>query len=685
MPEASTAASRSRESLLCCLVFLAALTLSLVFTHAGWRNTLLDTHPFRQTQTALSAYWMLQDGVKMDYETPVMGAPWSIPMEFPFYQAAVTWVVRATGWALEPAGRAVTLFFFYAALPPLWLLLRRLGIAAGQRWLFLALVLTSPVYLFYSRTVTIESTALCLSLWFLYCFHRAVATGGIGALLGAVVFGIFAGLGKVTTYAVFLAPAVALGLHAIARRRDDWRRLLLRGCVAALPGVIAAAWWVFHSDAIKRRNVLGDLLTSTRQHQWNYGPLSLRFEPKFWEQFAVQLERAILPAGALAGFAIVALLFLRGKVRLFAAVLLVALAGPLVFSNLYFIHDYYLYSSGLFFLAALALPLKQLLEHPAFPLPARMTVVLVVLASQFTGYLHTYYHPQITSAKNPPDLALAIERATPKDEVLVGFGLHWNPVLPYYSKRRAVMVPDEFVRDEGAITRALANLGSTRVAAVILSRLTQPGPEFFAPWLKKLSMDENPFLQTGEYTVHLRKDLLPSALKALAGFPLGDVLLYQGQLAKPGEKPPLIFWVDQITDRSVFAMMTPQPDKVIVPFGLGAEVIEGRPSFLAHTPTEIEIPVPSGAVHVSADFGLNPAAYDKSDGVEFEVILLRPNGWRQKLFSRVIQPALLAGDRGRQTFNVETAAPMEGRLVFRTLPAGNPNFDWAYWSRIDVR
>ena len=71
--------------------------------------------------------------------------------------------------------------------------------------------------------------------------------------------------------------------------------------------------------------------------------------------------------------------------------------------------------------------------------------------------------------------------------------------------------------------------------------------------------------------------------------------------------------------------------------------------------------------------------------MEFEVILARPNGWRQKLFSRTLQPSLLAGDRGRQAFSVETATPMEGSLLFRTLPAGNPNFDWAYWSLIEVR
>jgi hypothetical protein len=293
---------------------------------------------------------------------------------------------------------------------------------------------------------------------------------------------------------------------------------------------------------------------------------------------------------------------------------------------------------------------------------------------------------QVTAAPQPPELARAIALATRPEDILVGFGLNWNPVLPYYSGRRAIMVPDRFVSDEPAINRALAGLGPARVAAVVIARLGQPGPEFFAPWLRKLSMDETPLLQTGEYSVHLRKDMFPDALHALAKMRLQDVWLFQGQLAGRGEQPRVLFWVDQLADRSMFASMHPQPVKVTTPFGLGAETLEGRKVFNANATTEIEIPAPPGARQISAEFGINPGAYASTDGVEFEVVHLHPTGAKQVLFHRWLQPGMLATDRGPQTLSLELTGSLDGSLLFRTLPGpdNNADYDWSYWAKIDI-
>jgi hypothetical protein len=667
-------------------LFCAALVAHFWFACAGWGNTLTDTHPFRQTQTALSTYWMMRDGFRLDYATPVLGAPWSIPMEFPFYEAAVAVLAKATDLPLDQAGRAVALFFFYAALPAIWLLLRRLGTPAAQRWLFLGLVLTCPVYLFFSRTFLIESTAFCLSAWFLYFFHMALQPRQWAGIAAAVLFGVLAGLAKVTTLAVFLAAAAAFFLHAMRHRRGEWKQLVARAGAAILPGVLAAAGWVAYSDGIKRQNIFGVMLTSAEQHAWNYGPLVQRFEPAFWRQFGGLLERAVVPAGSLFLIAGLALLFLRGSARLGLALLLVALAGPLVFANLYFVHDYYLYSSGVFFLALLALPLRDLLIQTSLAPGLQVGMVAIVLVAQAAGYLGVYYPMQVTAARQPPELARAIALATRPEDVLVGFGLNWNPVLPYYSGRRAIMVPDRFVRDESAINRALAGLGPARVAAVVIARLGQPGPEFYRPWLLKLSMDETPLLQTGEYSVHLRKDMFPDALRALAKMPFHDVWLYQGQLARRGEQPRLLFWIDQLADRSMFAGLHPQPVKVTTPFGLGSEPLDGRLVCNAHATTEIEIPAPPGARQIFAEFGIHSGAYASTDGVEFEVVHLRLTGAKQTLFHRWLQPGVLATDRGTQKLSLESTEPLDGSLVFRTLPGPNNNadYDWSYWAKIDI-
>ncbi len=668
-------------------IFLACLALNAWLSSAGWRNALLDTQGFRQTQTALTSYWMIHDGWKLDYITPVMGAPWSIPLEFPFYQAAAAAVCKTTGMPLDSAGRLVALAFFYASLPAIWLLLRRLAVTPAHRWLFLALLLTCPVYVFFSRAFLIESSAFCVAAWFLYFFHVALEPRRWTALVLALSFGVLAGLAKVTTFAVVLLPAAVLLIQALNRNRPQWRRLILSGAFTVGPGLAASAWWVHHTDAVKRLNVLGTSLTSTGQRTWVFGTLAQRLDPASWRQLAALVEHALVPLSSLVLIAALFLLFRRGVGRAAALLLGFSLAGPLIFSNLYFNHDYYLYPVGVFVLALIALPLRNLMVAPQVPLPARLGVVLLVLGTQVGGYLNAYYGPQRLAAPAIPELARAIALTTPENDVILGLGLNWNPVLPYYSGRRGLFVPDVYLHDTTRIEQALKNLGTARVAAVVIYRYVDKGPEQFKPWLEKLGMDETPLFATGEFHVHLRKDLMLAAMQATATAGLKDIYLYNGQLQKPGEQPRVLYEVNQLKDRSMLAAIHPMPSRITTPFGLGAIPLNGGMVLGAHASTDIEIPLPAGARHISADFGINPAAYTATDGVEFQIMHVFPSGGQELLYHRWLQPGLLDTDRGLQTLKLETAAPLEGSLIFQTLPgpAHNANSDWSYWARIDVK
>src|SRR5690242_6357999 len=74
------------------LVVVLVDILALVALHSGYwlvagiNQPIADLHQFRQTQTAITAYWMAKGGPWLAYETPVLGYPWSIPFEFPVYQ-----------------------------------------------------------------------------------------------------------------------------------------------------------------------------------------------------------------------------------------------------------------------------------------------------------------------------------------------------------------------------------------------------------------------------------------------------------------------------------------------------------------------------------------------------------------------------------------------------------------------
>lgn len=684
-PDLVAAPASARERLAARFVFFALLALCAFCYRAGWHNRLLDTHPFRQTQTALSTYWMKREGVRLDYSTPVMGAPWALPMEFPIYEAAVVGTMRLTGLPLESAGRTVSVGCFILTLPALFLLLRRLGLPDTQNWLFLTLVVTCPVYIFYTRTFLIESTALFFSGWFLLLFQMSLSRGRPWVLTGAAGAGIAAGLAKVTTFAVFLVPAALLLLFALRASVVRRAQLLLRATVAALPGFLAATWWVFYSDAIKRQNDLAVMMTSENQSDWNYGPLALRFQTAFWRQLGIQVERAVLPAGSLLVAGVLALLFLRGRMRIALALLVAALAGPLVFANLYQVHDYYFFSSGIFLLALVALPLKAMFERASISGVGRWGAVLAVIALQLHGYFSTYYAAQAAPVPNPPEIIRGLQHVTAPDDVIMGLGVNWNSVFPYYAERRGLMVPDRYLGDERRILAAIAALKGKRIAALIFPHDPAQVPVPLKTWLARLEMDETPLFQTGDNTVYLRRDMLPEALQSLAAFPLKDIYLYQGKVGAAGETPRLVYWADLVADQTAFSMMHPRPLKVLAPYGAAATDLEGRRIFLAHPSTDIEIPLPAGARHVQAEFGLSPGSYERTDGVEFQVVHLPIGGGEQILYQRFLRPGTIVSDRGFQSADFEMVAPLEGSLVFRTLPGGNPNFDWAYWAKIDIR
>ena len=84
-------------------VTVATVTISIALYYSG--QPLLEDNAWRQTQTALTSYWMLKEGWQLAYQTPVLGYPWEIPLEFPIFQTIVAFVVWLADLPLDPTGR----------------------------------------------------------------------------------------------------------------------------------------------------------------------------------------------------------------------------------------------------------------------------------------------------------------------------------------------------------------------------------------------------------------------------------------------------------------------------------------------------------------------------------------------------------------------------------------------------
>lgn len=676
--------------------FVLCVALNLGLSSFGWDHNLIEGHEFRQTQTALTARAIQQEGWTMAYPLPLFGPPWSAPMEFPFYQWCVAKVSSLTRHPLESTGRAVSIVFLYLCLPAIFLLLEYLSVPTDRRWLLLGLVLITPVYLYYSRSFMIESTALCAATWFLYAFCRSVLSRRTIWIFLAILLGIAAALSKATTFAVFLVPAAWFVLTELRRSfqnqpgRSFWP---IVGTSLLIVGVSVGAglWWVYFADRVKSSNPLSSFLVSNRLHDWNYGPLAERFELSFWANIGRISTHSVLQQAHLIFFICFVLLLGRAyRVRILG-LLGCYLAGPLAFANLYGIHDYYHYATGIFLLAAMLLVWCGILELPYGSRAGKWAIITIGLAVQITGYLDSYYQLQIRGNIPPPEIARVLAATTAPDDVVVIYGYEWNPLIAYYSGRKVVMVAGENVRDATAQEDVFNRIESGKIAAVIVRGDLRLDRDFVRKLTAKFKLEPKPLLASDDTDFFLAERLIAPAVPVIKVLiPSGFVLNAPPDADVDGVK----LWRFTSAEGAAAAAkagFAPIPSEYLTPYGIVASEVDGGMVLNAHAPTNITIRIPPHATRIQGEFGLSSATYtgkQATDGVSFRVELVLDDGTRRELFSSFLKPATNLTDRGRKHFDV--ALPDSGPNALIMLhtdpgPARNNSFDWAYWAAVRMR
>lgn len=683
------------ESRICIGIFILCVGLNLAVSAVGFRNSLQEIHEFRQLQTALTTRSIQESGFRLAYPTPLFGPPWSAPMEFPVYQLVVVRLAALTGMPLEPAGRLVALAFLYLALPACFSLAGILGLPRARRWLWLGLILLSPVYIYYSRSFMIESTALCASAWFLLAYVRALTPRAHRWLAAAIVFGLIAALAKITTLILFLVVAAAYTVWLLwqqARLSPGWAapaRTALRALTATVPAVVTGFAWVHYSDAVKVSNPLSRFLASEPMTTFNFGTLAQRLTPAFWERILYHTCLAVASPFNLTLIALFALIL--GTASRWRALLLILgfASGPLIFANLYFVHDYYFYACGVFLLGALVLAWNQLLDLPAFSPAAKWSVIGLSLGLQFFTYLENYFPTQRRPQDQPPEIATLVAAATQPADVVLIFGEDWNSKTSYYAHRRAVMVPDGKLNDAATVNAVLDRFAPGQVTALVVTREMRNFPSYFAPFIQRLHLHPTAVLvspYTLVYVAEARLDLARARLETLVSKEFQFTITDGPGTAIPRVRYP----VAQLADPQVVAMMTPAPTVIFHPFTPSAHYLDGKSVFNAHAPTDLVFEFPAGATEASAVFGILPAAYEgknATEGVEFRVELITLDGTRRTLHSTYLSPSHRPEDRGNRTLRVPLPAGTRGQIWFRTLPGptGSIACAWAYWSRIDLK
>jgi len=463
------------------------LAVYALFVMQGFGPFLDDGHGFRQAQTAISARYFQTLGDFVTYATPVVGVPWSIPFEFPLYQALVKGLSRASGIDLVRSGRIVSMLFFLACVVPLAGLARLAG--AQRPALALVPVMLAPLYLFWSRAVLIETTALFFTLMFGWRMALRLSAPAFEVLawregLSIALLGSLASLCKVTTFLPVLAGVLVwLVVQMWQRRagigRDRWvSRVALAG--AGLAPLLVGMAWVRHTDALKQLNPIGAALTSQALRKWNFGTLADRGDPAVWHDLARRATDIVFPlppvsadlrwplAGLWVAVMAVALWHCDHRRRRWIAGLLALFVLPMaLFTNLHRVHDYYQVANGVFLLLAFGLAIEGAMlrlersdrpHHPngspagppeasrgwrgnTFARRAIGVGGLALLAVSLL-FAQTRYELRTTHAAHRAGLVALLGRITSHGQVLVITGLDWSPLVPFEVERRALMLPD---------------------------------------------------------------------------------------------------------------------------------------------------------------------------------------------------------------------------------------------------
>lgn len=480
----NTPLSSSQSGTLCKVVVaglsLACIVFSLWAVTIGWNNTIFDNHGFRQSQTAITTYY-LRYGEFFSYETPILGPPWSIPFELPIYQSIVAATSKLLHLPLDQAGRLISVTFFYSTFFPLFVVLRIRGASSMAALVTLDLFAMSPFYLFWSRTFMIESTALFFAVSYLAfvayatTHNRVIGIDGWMLAVGITLSGTLAALTKATTFASFLIAAMLLISHKLW---NDWKAANLKASAigllvtsAFLVPVISSYCWTIHTDTVKGLNPMGSFLTSHMLERWNFGTLDQRLSLHSYTNFAFMGIGHVIDNLVGSRFVILlALALLMGlglrSLRMFIVCVALYISAIAIFFNLHMIHSYYAYANGIFLIAAIGLCISAAFKAGVVRRWAAVCVLGVAICTCVVRYFHEYYQLQETNAPGRPLAAAVIDRETkPTDSILV-YGLDWSSEFPYQARRRAIMAWKP--PGEPALQHAIANLGISHISALIV-------------------------------------------------------------------------------------------------------------------------------------------------------------------------------------------------------------------------
>ena len=436
-------------------IFLGLLIIFYFFYNIYYSdiNIAESIHNFRQTQTALTAFY-LESWKLYLYETPVLGGPsWRIPFEFPIYQAVVKLFNILTGVPLVQSGKIISFLFFSLSLIPVVKIFKFLNFDIFLIKYLVAFILICPIYFYWSGTFMIESAALFFILCFIYFAIKIIfyfPIINLRDLVYASVFLVLTGLQK-STYIV--GPLIVFPLLFIFinfGKITNNHKIFLKILIYFILSILLIYFWIYYSDIVKSESYGGKWLTSHGLKGWNYGRLSYLIDLTFYNQ--IFFERVFFSSSLLVFIFFLSLLnliFDDKKSRLFSICCLTLFLLPiLIFRNLFFVHDYYLTANVIFVQIFIGFNMHNITKNSTiffnnFKFNNNLLSTILLL-SIFIIYANSplgkYYYKSKKNAgvNNILEMTNDIKENSNKYDTLIYYGFDWSSVIAFYSERKSL-------------------------------------------------------------------------------------------------------------------------------------------------------------------------------------------------------------------------------------------------------
>ena len=444
----------------CGVLLLVCFCVNICYLSYKITNPLRELeHGFRQCQTAVSAYWLKKEGIRLDYQTPIMGSDWRIPIEFPSYQIVVALFSSVSSLSIDLCGRIISIAFFYGSLAVMYGIINFLFSYKALSYCILSFTLINPIYLFWPRAFLYETTALFFSVLYLYFFLVSIKNKNLVIYIACIIAGALSSMTKITTFCIFILPAFVY-VFIDKKEKIKWLYFFISICIPVAMSLL----WNSYTDTFKNQHLIANVLNAKNHlDAWILWEFSERINIETWKKiftdslFIVKL------------FPFFILLY-KLKYWLPAMFcLLFWILGPALFTRLYYVHGYYNIANSLFLSAFVGFIFYSILIKGDI-LSRWVCFFLFAFIAYTYHHKHSFYFKQSLETDYTDIFYTSnlVKRYVKEGESFMVMHHDWYADLPYYAERKCIMIPGWFKLNEHSISKLEEKVITDKVIGIAL-------------------------------------------------------------------------------------------------------------------------------------------------------------------------------------------------------------------------